>query len=198
MLTRGFKYIIQTALLNALIIMGCVKEYSYEGGSTPPVVIDTLSPPVSPPAVQLDFPLCNNCEGRDRFEENRWSFRAGNAFLCGIIDTGIVNSDRNAFTFFGVSACSPDTSMAMSIYLDPYKLDKTQSGLVINRIAFYFNKFGLTDHLLIIRQGTAFSLTIDNYDHQTKLCSGTFTGNAYKPDGNTLLVHSGKFMVKLH
>lgn len=198
MLKKKLHSIISVTLVATGILQGCIKEYSYEGGDLPPIIIDTLLPPAPGPANTLDFPACAGCEGMDKFEENRWSFRAGNSFLCGIIDTAIVNADRTAFTFFGVSACSPDTSMAISVYLEPYVLDRSQQGLVINRIAFYFNKRGLTDHLLISQQGTPFSLTIDSYDHQTKLSSGTFTGHAYKPDGKTLLVHTAKFMVKLH
>lgn len=182
-------------LVAATCLPGCIKEYSYEGGTLPPIIIDTLLPP--PPPVTPDFLACDSCEGRDKFEENRWSFKAGNSFVCGIIDTAIVDSDRRAFTFFGPSACSMDTSMAVSVYLESYKLDKSQQGLVIPRIAFYFNKFGMSDHLLINRTGTPFIVTIDSYDHNTKMTIGTYTGNAYKPDGNTLLVQ-GKFMVRLH
>lgn len=183
-------------LVSAIILYGCIKEYSYEGGLGGSVITDTLQPPVTPPP-SPEFAICQACNGQDRFEENRWSFKAGNSFVCGIIDTGIINSERNAFTFFGPSACTMDTSMAVSVYLETDHLNRNHQGLVVRRIAFYFNKFGLSDHLLINRPGTPFSVTINSYDHGTKMTIGTFQGNAFRPDGSALAVE-GKFMVKLH
>lgn len=181
-----------------VILSSCIKEYSYEGGMLPPIIIDTLNPPTGGPSVTPDFPPCAACAGRDYFEENRWSFWAGNSFVCGLIDTAIVNQDRTALTFFGVSACSVDTSMALTIYLAPSVLNRSQQDVVSSYVAFYFTKFGAPAYLLISRWGTPFSLTIASYDHVTKMSYGTFSGYAYKADGNTLLVHSAKFQVRLY
>jgi hypothetical protein len=188
-------------LVSFLIANRCVKEYSYEGGDTAPTGNDTAlpppPPPPPPPPANPDFLYCDRCEGHDKFEENWWSFKAGNSFVCGRMDTAIMNADRTAFTFFGPIACSMDTSMAVSVYLEPHKLDKSQQGLSVPHVAFYFTKYGLPDHLLTNRPGTPFSFTIDSYDHITKMTVGTFKGNAFKPDGTTLPVE-GKFMVRLH
>ena len=188
-------------LVSFVLLKGCTKEYSYEGGNTPPSGNDStqLPPPPPPPPVNAvpDFIYCSSCEGHDQFEENWWSFYAGNSFVCGRMDTAIMNADRTAFTFFGPTACSADTSMAVTVYLETYKFDRNQQGLVIPHVAFYFNKIGLSDFLLINRPGTPFSFTIDSYDHASKMTIGTFAGDAFRPDGSTLHV-AGKFKVRLH
>ena len=171
---------------------GCVKEYSRGRQVFVPPTVD------STPIVQVpDFPLCAACDGRDSYEESRWSFKAGDSFLCGIMDTAFANFERNAFTFFGPSACSSDTNMVISVYLESYSFDRDQRGLFIPKVAFYFAKKGSSKFLLESQAGTPFSVTIESYDHQTKMVIGTFSGNAYKADGTSLSVHSAKFKVKL-
>ena len=100
---------------------GCIKEYSYERQNTVPLIQDS-TPALPTPSPAPDFPICAACAGKDNYEESRWSFKAGNSFLCGIIDTAIVNIERNAFTFFGPSACSTDTNMVISVYLESQTL----------------------------------------------------------------------------
>ncbi len=184
-------------LLLAIGHPGCIKEYSYEGGDVPPPAIDTTTLPTIPlPAV--DFPLCNACtSAADSYEELKWSFRAGDSFLCGIIDKAIVNEDRNAFTFFGPSACSSDTSMVITVYLESDTLNRDYQGLVIPKVVFYFSKLGFSKFLLTTQPDTPFTLTINSYDHRSKMTTGSFSGYTYKPDGTKLLVHSAKFKVKL-
>lgn len=109
-----------TIFFNLLLVLsihtiGCVKEYSNEGASTVIPVRDTSTAPILP---VLEFPLCATCVDNNSFDELSWSFKAGNALLCGIIDNAVVNIERNAFTFFGPSACSTDTNMVISVYLE--------------------------------------------------------------------------------
>lgn len=181
-----------------LIISSCVKEYSYEGGNQSPAIIDTTQPS-APDTSTIDvLPPCAACEGHDKFEENRWSFWAGSSFMCGIIDTAIVNPDRTALTFFGPTACSGDTSLAISVYLSPNVLNKSYQDLVSSYVAFHFTAKGSPVFVLTSRWGNPFTVTIDSYDYQTKMSSGTFTGIAFKADGNPILVHDAKFKVRLH
>lgn len=187
-------YLVVVMLLSILTWMACIKEYSYEGGLVPG--IDTVpAPTVIPPAPGLN--MCQSCTGEDKFKENRWSFTAGNSFECGIIDTGFTNSERTAFTFFGPSSCSEDTSMVVTAYMDTDTLNRNISGKNIDKIIFRYTKIGLPHYLLTTRQGTPFTLTINQYDHTSKMTIGTYQGHAYLPDGSTMMV-SGKFMVKLH
>jgi hypothetical protein len=171
---------------------GCVKDYSRERQDSILPVPDTA------PIVQVpDIPLCAACDARDIFEESRRSFRAGNSFLCGIMDTAFINAERNAFTFFGPSACSSDTNMLISVYLESYTFDRDHQSLAIPKVAFYLAKQGASKFILESHPGTPFSVTIDSYSHQTRIVVGTFSGLAYKADGNRLPVHSAKFKATL-
>ncbi len=173
---------------------GCIKEYSYERQDSTPPIQDTN--PV-PPTPLPDFPLCANCVGKDNYEEDRWSFKAGNSFLCGVIDTAIVNIERNAFTFFGPYACSNDTNMVISVYLESQKLDRSQQNIVIPKVFFYYSAAGSPQFVLVSRTGTPFTVILNTYDHQTKMTTGTFSGYVFKADGTTILIHSTKFKLKL-
>ncbi len=196
MLSRRSYYLVVVVLLSILTWIACTKEYSYEGGLNPGNDNDTIQiPPTTPPVSELS--MCLSCIGQDKYEENRWSFTAGNAFACGIMDTALVNSERTAFTFFGPSSCSDDTSMVVTAYLDSDTLNHNISGMMIDKIIFRYTKIGLPDFLLTTKQGTPFTLTISQYDHTSKMAIGTYQGHAYLPDGSTMMV-SGKFMVKLH
>jgi hypothetical protein len=175
---------------------GCAKEYSYERQDTaPPVQDSTSTSPIPQPSP--DFPLCAACADKDNYEEDRWSFKAGNSFLCGIIDTAIVNIERNAFTFFGPSACSSDTNMVISVYLESQKLDRSQQNIVIPKVFFYFSAAGSPQFVLVSRSGTPFTVILKTYDHQTKMTTGSFSGYVFKADGTTILIDSTKFKLKL-
>jgi hypothetical protein len=178
-------------------VHGCAKEYSREAiDNTIPPVIDT-TPPQQTPLPDTSLLFCAACAGMDKFEENQWSFKAGNSFYCGPMDTALLAPERNAFTFFGPSACSSDTSMVVTLFMENYVLNKDLQNIVIPNVDFRFTKFGAAKYLLVSQPGTPFSLTIDSYNHQTKMTIGTFSGYAYQPDGSKLLVTSGKFKARL-
>jgi hypothetical protein len=187
------------SLLILAIIQNCTKEYSREGlNNTTPPIVDTTPSQQTPPDTTSITSFCVACAGMDKFEENRWSFKAGNSFQCGPMDTALMAPERNAFTFFGPSSCSSDTSMVITVYIDNYVLNKDLQNIVIPKVDFRFTKLGAPKYLLISQPGTPFNLTIESYDHQTKMTTGTFSGYAYKGDGTIQKVDSGKFKVKLH
>jgi hypothetical protein len=195
MLKKRIHSIVLFSFIAALVYnSGCSKEYSYEGQNTIPPIVDTTT--TLPPPVP-DFPVCDACVGKDSYEELRWSFKAGNSFLCGIIDTAIVGPDRNVFTFYGPSACSTDTNLVISVFLESQKLDRSQQNMVIPNVIFFLAKAGAPQYLLVTHPDTPFTVTLNSYDHQTKMTTGTFSGYVYKPDGTTILVHSTKFKLKL-
>jgi hypothetical protein len=184
-------------LLLALVHSGCIKEYSYEGGMVSPPIVDSSIPPVVPPT-GVALPECSFCNSdRDNYEERRWSFKVGNSLQCGTMDTALVNPERDAFTFFGPSSCSPTTGMVITVYLENNSLDKDQHGTVLSKVVFTYAKRGLPKYLLSTQRGSLFYLTIENYDHQTKMATGTFNGEVLAADGTFLQVNSGKFKVKL-
>ena len=192
--TSCFVFLLLLVLANS----GCIKEYSYEGGPVPPAVIDSTPAPPVTPNPGIDLPVCDFCNvDRDQYEERRWSFKVGDVLQCGTMDTAHVTPDRDAFTFYGPSSCSPTTGMVITAYLDNYILNKDQRNLVITKVVFVYSTLGLPKYLLSTQRGSLFYLTIENYDHQTKMTTGTFYGEVLAADGTFLQVHSGKFKVKM-
>lgn len=182
-------------LLPAIAYSGCIKEYSYEGGAPPPVATDSTTPPVTPPPIDLGE--CSFCNAdRDNYEENRWSFKVGNSFLCGTMDTAILTPDRDGFTFFGPGSCPAITTMVITVYPEDHKLDKDYSQLTLSKVIFTYGELGLPKFLLSTERGLPFTLTIESYNYQTKMSVGTFSGDVVSADGKILQV-SGKFKVKL-
>lgn len=185
-------HIIPFLFLFFLLITGCKKEYSYEGGDAPDMVRDTTSSPI------ITAPwVCPSCVGQDTWIEDRWSFFNQENFFCGEIDTSVVNPERTAFTFFGPSACSADSGMIVSVFLNGRVLNSNQSHIVTERAVFYYyDNIGQT-HPLISRSGIPFTVIIESYNHQTRLAHGTFSGPVFRPDGSGTAIASGKFKVKL-
>jgi len=180
------------SLLSLLIIMGCAKEYSYEGGDLVEVH-DSLPPPV----VVNDFPACPFCQTITGTPLSSWSFKKGNTTVCGSIDTAIITLERTAFTFFGPSACSVDSGLVITVYLGNESLNRDRTNVTINNIAFYYYDRVTPSYIFMSLPNSPFTGTIDNYDHQAKIASGTFTGNALRSDGSAASITSGKFKVKL-
>lgn len=182
-------------LVLAIGHLSCIKEYSYEGGVAPPVVIDSTVPPITLPVTDLGE--CSFCNAdRDNYEENRWSFKVDSSILCGIIDTAILTPDRDGFTFFGPGSCPAITTMVITVYPENHKLDRDYSQLTLSKVIFTYGELGLPKFLLSTQRGLPFSLTIESYNYQTKMAIGTFSGDVVSAGGKMLQV-SGKFKVKL-
>ena len=177
-------------LFGYCLITACTKEYSYEGGDTPPV--DTIQPPITTAYI------CPSCIGNEKYIEDRWSIRDDTLLRCGIIDTAIVNPERTGFTFYGPSSCSADTGIVMTILFDTLHLNRNITNFTFSRSAFYYyDNVGQT-YIYMSRQSYPFTVTLETYDHQTRLATGSFNGIAYKTSGVGVPINSGKFRVKLH
>ena len=174
-----------------IIHSGCVKVYSYEGRYSV-IVTDTIKPGDTAPWI------CPACIGRDTLQESKWSFHNWNVFLCGSIDTAIVNPERTAFTFFGPSACSVDTGIIISAFLEGIVLNKDLYNFTSQHGAFYYYDNVRQTTIFISRQTNPFSVTIDSYIHQTRMATGTFNGPVFRTNGGASYVFSGKFKVKLN
>ena len=174
-----------------IIHSGCVKEYSYERRDSV-IVTDTIKPGDTAPWI------CPACIGRDTLLESKWSFHNWNVFFCGSIDTAIVNPERTAFTFFGPSACSVDTGMIISAFLEGIVLNKDLYNFTSQDGAFYYYDNVRQTTIFISRQTNPFSVTIDSYIHQTRMATGTFNGPIFRTNGGASYVFSGKFKVKLN
>lgn len=184
--------LITLALL--LTLIRCAKESSFEGGAMPPR-LDTVHSgggggTVQPPST------CSLCIGNDVQAENKWSLHAGSQLYCGKIDTVIVLGDRAVFTFFGPSSCSADSGMVVTVYMDGLKLDHDFTSQTINRVSFFYYDHVAPSYMLVSQAAVPFSLTIDEYNHSTRMMRGTFRGIAYTTSGIGVQVSDGKFQAK--
>ena len=120
-----------------------------------------------------------------------------NTVACGKADTAIVINNRTVFTFFGPSSCSIDTGMVITVYLENDTLNRDISNLITNKVAFYYYDHVAPSYILMSQTYSPFSVTLETYNHQTKLATGSFTGFALGPGNRFFQVNSGKFKVKL-
>lgn len=190
MMTKLLQYV--CFILIVFLQFSCAKEYSFEGGGTP-IVRDSMPAPI----VVNEFPFCPNCVTNTGTILSEWSFKSSNSVLCGKADTAIINPERNAFTFFGPSSCSPDTGMVVSVYLEGNKLNRDISNLTTNHNAFYYYEKVTPSYIFMNPNGGIFTVTISNYNHQTKIATGTFLGYVNRITGGGTYIESGRFTVKL-
>jgi hypothetical protein len=179
-------------------IVGCAKEYSYERGDTTIIRDSTLIPDtITNPAINLT--TCVECidTDSDTIDENRWSFKYNGVYLCGILDTAIVNVERTGFTFFGPSACSRDTGLIITAYLNNVALDEDKINLKLEKVSFEYYDNVTPSDVFVSKTLNEFTLTIDTYTHLTRLATGTFTGYVYTADNKQAFIASGKFKIKL-
>ena len=169
----------------------CKKDYSFEGGDSLTRVMDTLPP------IIYDFSPCILCNINEPLLEGKWNFKTGNSYLCGNLTDGIITSDKNAFTFFGPSACSIDSGLVITAYLDAVKLQTDMFNLTTNKVAFYYYDHNATNYIFISQRTTSFSLTIDSFIYQTGIATGSFSGSVFKVNGDNAFIKEGKFKVKL-
>ena len=186
---KGFFYIITIFCLSSLIITGCAKEYSYEGGPLP--AKDTVIQAAPKPWV------CPGCIGKDVFSDSHWSLYADSTFYCGIIDTAIVTPERNGFTFFGPSTCSIDSGMVITVNLTPIVLNQDLFNVTVSNVGFYYYDNTTQTYALVTRSGIPFSITIESYIHQTKVATGTFSGFVFRRNGAMVNLNRAKYKVKL-
>lgn len=180
-------------IVSLLVPAGCRKEFSFEGNITPPV--DTTGSPTSAP-VSYNFPICSVCVTSTTTELSDWSFKIENIPACGKADTAILLGNRTAFTFFGPSSCSNDTGMVITVYLHD-TLNQNLSYISADKAAFYYYDHVTPSYIMMSQAYAPFSVTIQSYNHQTKIATGTFEGVALRSDGHWVSINSGKFKMKL-
>lgn len=174
-----------------LIITGCAKEYSYEGGGSS-IILDTIPvPPVVP-----EFSVCPACITTTTTQLSDWKFKSGNSSFCGKADTAIINPFRNAFTFFGPSACSLDTGIVIRVYLENDTLNRDKSNLSAKGSFYYYDNI-TPSYIFINRSSNLLSVTIESYEHLTRIATGTFQGTVVRANGSGALIKEGKFKVKI-
>jgi hypothetical protein len=177
----------------------CIKEYSYEGGPAGTVdtipVIDTLSNDSTDTSAPIVFPYCSACNGQSGYILGTWNFKYDTSFFCGNITRSIINVDKNAFTFFGPSACSLDTGLIMSVYLDNPLIEDAENITASRAYLQYYNNKGI-QNIFDSSDSIPITLTIEKYTLSTGVATGHFSGSA-KTDRNTKVkIQEGKFMIQ--
>lgn len=175
---------------------GCAKEYSFEGTDTTALRRDTIAPPPPPPG-DLVFPVCNLCNATAPMQLGTWNFKIGNSYVCGVTTDAIITADKNAFTFFGPSACSTDSGMVITIYMEPDKLAGDKHNVTISKVVFFYYDHNATAYVLMSQTGVGFTLTIDDYTESTGIATGTFSGGTFRANGAFVYVKEGRFKIKL-
>ena len=187
-------HIIPSLIFLVIILLsapGCIKDYSFEGE----IINDSTTKEDPVPPSGFTLPVCSSCVGRDSLLLSKWSFKTDSTLICGTVTNAIISPDRTAFTFFGPSACSADTGLVMTVYLNGVVLDGNKSGISTERVIFEYYERGKPD-ILLSRPLPGFTLDITRYDHQTGIASGSFGGCAATQKGDVILIKAGKFQIK--
>jgi len=178
-----------------MLLYGCAKEYSFEGGGTPPPRDTIINPPPPPPPPAV--PVCQACSSIQGSTLPEWKFKSGNWAICGKADTAIALGNRTTFTFFGPSACSADTGMVITVYLNGDTLNRDRQNLQARSAAFYCYDRVTPSYIFMSQGSSSFSVTIDRYTHSTGIATGTFRGNVFRASGAVASIDSGRFTIKL-
>jgi hypothetical protein len=143
-----------------LNIQGCKKEYSYElqpvdTTGTEPDSTDTI------PNSYIYY-QCPQCEKDPGYVMGKWSFMIDSVSFCGIVTGEVMLSERTAFTFFGPSACSEDSGLIITCYMDePFAEEALYISVDLVTLRYY-NHPGAKD-MLQADAGLGFALVIQSY-----------------------------------
>lgn len=196
--SKPYYFLVLAFMLLTILLQntGCYKEYSIEGIDTTGLVRDTASP--GPVGTVKAFPDCSLCNPASDISIGHWSFKTGNSFLCGgATNPGFIGGNsKKDFTVFGPSACSADTGLVLSVYLD-VPLDQDRSNLSTNRTAFYYYDNNAPKDILISLPTAPFVIKVQNFVYNTGVVTGSFSGTVYNVNGDAVTITDGKFKVKL-
>lgn len=182
---------------------GCLKEeYSYEGGPLPDSAITSPDPIVVAPdtttAVDttLIFPPCPYCKYATSLSLGQWNFRYDTLFFCGDVSNAVMTPEKGAFTFFGPSSCTPGTGLIITAYYEPTTFTGDRSGITSNQVTMqYYDNNGPKD---IFNSGpeTQFTITVNQFEQQSGIAIGKFSGTVVTARGKIVSIHSGNFKIQ--
>ncbi len=195
-------HLISVALACFLLFVaspGCIKEYSYEGGQHDSIPLvdttgaDTTSTDTSASATL--YSQCSLCNKNPDFTLGKWSFTIDTFIFCGTITGQVMLGARTAFTFFGPSACSTDTGLVMTCYLDnPFPAEA--KNINVDRTTLrYYNHVGAKD-MFVADISLGFSLSITSYSESTGIMKGYFSGLVYTDRNDIAQIENGKFEIQ--
>lgn len=186
------------ALVFFALNTGCEKEYSYEAGIVPDSILihDSIVAMDTAHTKALLFPACEGCKNTDTVSSLNWSFKAGNTILCGGITNTIVSPEGLGLTFFGPSACSPDSGLVITAAFSVDELHQNPNNLKATKASLEY--YDNTTHVDVLqsRQPNIFTLIIDHYNQQTGIATGRFGGTVVAKNGALVRVDAGRFRIK--
>lgn len=171
-------------------IAGCAKEYSFEGAP-----IDTLPPQDTTAINKILFSQCHDCIDQNAPDTIGWHFRYDTFLLCGNITAAIISPGKDAFTFFGPSACSWDTGLVMTVYLNQ-KLDRDLVNVYSSKALFQYYDNATGPDIFISNQVNRVELFMNSYDHTTGIAKGIFSGVVLTNQNNVAAINQGSFVIK--
>lgn len=198
MLNRIF-FIACIILVSCILLLntsGCIKEYSYEGAPVD-TTTDTIPKPDTTDTITNNavYSQCSLCKKNPDYESGKWSFAIDTFNFCGNITGAVMLGARTAFTFFGPSACSADSGLVLTCYLDK-PFDTIAKNVAVDRVTLrYYNHVAMKD-LFTADVSLGFSLTILNYSKATGVMNGFFGGLVYTDKNGIERIQNGKFEIQ--
>lgn len=190
-----FVFTLFTALF-LLSVAGCLKEeYSYEGGLLPDSTIITTDTTIAADTA-LIFAPCVYCKYATSLSLGQWNFRYDTSFFCGDVTNAVMSPERNALTFFGPSACTPGTGLIITAYFDPVTFDGDRAGVTTKRITFQYYDNNSVKDIFGPGPATQFSITINQFEQQSGIAIGNFSGTVLTARGKPASISAGNFKIK--
>ncbi len=192
-------FFLVTVILFLQIEFACTKEYSYERKDIhqdTTMIIDTTKVHDTATAFPLVFPYCSTCDSTAPLTPAKWNFRINNSFVCGNLTNALMNIEKDAFTFFGPSACSVDSGIVVTAYFPPEAFVNDAVNITTNRVHFEYYDNTVMYDLLESKKPYVFSLTIDSFSTQTKRAKGHFNGYVVGKNGAVNYIKQGNFNLR--
>ncbi|MCA0383854.1 MAG: hypothetical protein LCH58_16970 [Bacteroidetes bacterium] len=193
----SFLFIAAILSLSWWSIAGCTKEYSYEGGSLPDSS-NFVPAPDTTRQDSLQFLPCALCVA-DSFGKavDTWRIQLPKSKACGNFTRTVITPTRDAFTFFGPSACSIDSGLILNSFWSPLVFDRDLKNVSTQRTAFYYyDRIGNT-FVLERKTGQVMTIVIEEYSHSTGIAKGYAFGEAQTADGKLVRVSDIRFVIKI-
>ncbi len=192
---KAIFFVVLPLTLYSWMLSGCAKEYSFEGGINPDttqVIADTNG------TVNFTLPSCSSCKV-DTFGSavDTWTLDVHTTKACGTFTRTVLAPDKDAFTFFGPSACSIDSGLIINSFWSPLVFNKDYNNISTQRSAFYYydnigNTFVLQEKI-----GTPFTVVIESFTYQTGIAKGHCFGDVITHTGKTVSVKKIRFTIRI-
>jgi hypothetical protein len=110
--------------------------------------------------------------------------------------------DQCGFSFYGPQDGTKDTLLTLGVEFSPVKLNAGISNIASDTVGFIYTEGTPIGIKTPLASGTSccpndIKVIIDKFDNNSKLIEGSFSGQAYDPNGNPVVITEGKFRTKL-